>query len=404
MPISLRFYVRESVSERPTKVNSENVLDLEGRDDAERNDTEIEQADLEKTASFFQQRPAFRSFALTALLLLACFYTLYLAERFFAPLVLAIVFNFFLSPFVRALKRLWIPEAVGAGLVMLTGVLGLGLLVYEFSGPVSEWVSRAPRILGSISTEMQKLKKPVEKVTQATEQVSKMTQVTPADQRKKPAEVEMKRPGVFDGFFSKTRDAVLQVVVFAVMLYFLLASGDLFLRKLIHVLPKFEDKKRAVLIMRQIEDHISRYLLTVAMINAGLGITGGLMFWALGMPNPGLWGALAFLLNFIPYLGALAEILTVGVVAAATFPHLSHALLVPACYLGLAAVEGNFVTPYIMGRRMTLNPVVIFVAVTLGGFLWGILGIFLAVPALVMLKIFCDHVEPLASIGEFLGS
>jgi predicted PurR-regulated permease PerM len=373
-----------------------------GLDDG--NETEVQQPNLQETADLFERRQGMCSFALTGLLLLACFYTLFLAEGFFAPLVLAVVFNFFLSPFVRVLGRVRIPVPAAAGIVMLACLSAIGFLIYEFSGPVSEWVERAPRVAGNISTEFQKLKKPVEKVTQATEQVSKMAQVGASDPGKKPAEVELKRPGIFDGLFSKTRDAVLEVVVFTVMLYFLLSSGDLFLRKLIHVLPRFEDKKRAVLIMRQIEDHISNYLLTVAMINACLGTAGGLAFLALGMPNAALWGALAFLLNFIPYLGALAEILIVGLVAAATFPHFSHALLVPACYLALATLEANLFTPYIMGRRMTLNPVVIFVAVTFWGFLWGILGVFLAVPVLVMLKIFCDHIGPLAPIGEFLGS
>ncbi len=370
----------------------------------ESNDTEVQEPSLQETVNALERRQGVRSFALTGLLLLACFYTLYVAEGFFAPLVLAIVFNFFLSPFVRVLGKLRIPEAAGAGIVMLACLSAMGFLIYEFSGPVTEWVERAPRIMSNISTEFQKLKKPVDKVTQATEQVSKMAQVGTPDQGKKPAEVELRRPGIFDGLFSKTRDAILELTVFLVMLYFLLSSGDLFLRKLIHVLPRFEDKKRAVTIMRQIEDHISKYLLTVTMINICLGAAGALAFWALGMPNPALWGGLAFLLNFIPYLGALAEIVIVGLVAAATFPHFSHALLVPACYLAIATVEANFFTPYVMGRRMTLNPVVIFVAVTFGGFLWGILGVFLAVPALVMLKIFCDHIGPLAPIGEFLGS
>jgi predicted PurR-regulated permease PerM len=380
-------------------VSAQNVL---GLDDS--NDTEVQEPSFQETVEALEKRPGVRSFALTGLLLLACFYTLYLAEGFFAPLVLATVFNFFLSPFVRALGKLRIPEAAGAGIVMLFCLSATGLLIYEFSGPVTEWVERAPRIMSDISAEFQRLKKPVDKVTQATEQVRKMAQVGTPDPGKKSAEVELKRPGVTDGLFSKTRDAMLELVVFLVMLYFLLSSGDLFLRKLIHVLPRFEDKKLAVTIMRQIEDHISKYLLTVAMINACVGVAGALAFWALGMPNPALWGGLAFLLNFIPYVGALAEIVIVGLVAAATFPHLSHALLVPACYLGIATVEANFFTPYVMGRRMTLNPVVIFVAVTFGGFLWGILGVFLAVPALVMLKIFCDHIGPLAPIGEFLGS
>ncbi len=367
-------------------------------------ETEVRQPNIQETVSALERRQGMRSFALTGLLLLACFYTLYLAEGFFAPLVLAILFNFFLSPFVRVLGRAWIPAPAAAGIVMLACGCMMGFLIYEFSGPVSDWVERTPQIMSNISREFQKLKKPVEKVTQATEQVSNMAQVGTATPGKKPPEVELKRPGIIDGWFSKTRDAVLELVVFVVMLYFLLSSGDLFLRKLIHVLPRFEDKKRAVLIMREIEDQISKYLLTVAMINACLGAAGGLAFWALRMPNPALWGALAFLLNFIPYLGALAEILIVSLVAVATFPHLSHALLIPACYLGLATIEANFFTPYVMGRRMTLNPVVIFAAVTFGGFLWGILGIFLAVPALVMLKICCDHIGPLAPIGEFLGS
>lgn len=377
----------------------ENALDLEKRDEAE-----IQNPNLQDTADLIERRPGMRSVALVSLLVLACFYTLYLAQAFFAPLVLAIVFNFLLSPLVRVLGKVWIPPALGAGVVILAGACLLAGLVYQFSGPVSEWFERAPGIMGNIAADLQRFKKPVQKVTQATEQVNQMTQVADPNPRVKTTQVEMKSPGVFDGFISKTRDVVLEAVIFLVLLYFLLSSGDLFLRKLIHVLPRFEDKKRAVLIMRQIEDHISKYLITVAMINACLGTAAALAFWALGMPNPALWGGLAFLLNFIPYLGALTEILIVSLVAAATFPQVSHALLVPACYLGLATVEANFFTPYVMGRRMTLNPVVIFVAVSFWGFLWGILGIFLAVPALVMLKIFCDHIAPLAPIGEFLGS
>lgn len=157
----------------------------------------------------------------------------------------------------------------------------------------------------------------------------------------KPAQVEIRGPGLADGLFTKTRDALFGLAVLVVLLYFLLSSGDLFLRKLVRVLPNFKDQKRAALIMRQIEDHISKYLITVAMINAGLGTVAALVFWLLDMPNPALWGALAFILNFIPYLGALTEVGIVGLVAAATFPHLGHALLVPVCYLALAITEGS---------------------------------------------------------------
>lgn len=380
-------------------MNAEELLDL-----GDNNETEVQNPDIGKTANLLQQRRSVRSVALTGLLLLACFYTLYLAQEFFIPVMLAVVFNFLLGPFVRLLKKIaWIPEAAGAFIVMAAGLAFLGLLAFEFSGPVAEWITRAPQITSKISTEIQKLKRPMESVTRASEQVSNMTSVD-LNQDRKPAQVELRGSGFTDGLFTKTRDAVFGFVVLLVLLYFLLSSGDLFLRKLIHVLPKFDDKKRAVLIMRQIEDHISKYLITVAMINAGLGTAAGVAFWLLGLPNPALWGALAFLLNFIPYIGSLTGIGIVAIVSLATFPNIGHALLAPACYFGIGVLEGNFVSPYIMGRRMMLNPVVIFVGVTFWGFLWGILGIFLAVPMLVMLKIFCDHIEPLASIGEFLGS
>jgi len=360
--------------------------------------------DIEATAEVLDRNRAWPGFALTALLILACLYTLYLAKPFLAPVILALVFTFFLSPFVRALRKLHIPEALGAGIVMLAGVGIVAFVIYELSGSVSEWVERAPQILSKVSNDVQRWKSPFEKVTQAGEQVNKITQAAAGQPAKKPAQVELKGPGTFDGIFSKTRDAILELLAFLILLYFLLSSGDLFLRKLIHVLPRLQDKKRAVLILREIEDHISKYLITVAGINACLGVAGGLVFWALGMPNPVLWGTLAFLLNFVPYLGALAEIIIVSLVAAATFPHLGHALLVPAAYLALATMEANLLTPFVMGRRMTLNPVIIFVAVTFWGFLWGILGVFLAVPALVMLKIFCEHVRALAPVAELLGT
>ena len=365
--------------------------------------TEVQNPNIEKTAEVLGERRKVRSFALTGIFVLACFYTLYLAREFFIPVVFALIFSFLLTPFVRALKRAWIPEFAGAAVVMLAGVAVIGSIGYELSGPVAVWMRRAPELTEKISKELQILKRPVQKVTQATEQVSKITTVEPV-QGRAPTPVEVKGPGLAQGLFTITRDILFAFVVIFVLLYFLLASGDLFLRKLIHVLPRFEDKKRAVLIAREIEDHISKYLMTVAIINVCLGTAGGIVFWALGMPNPALWGAVACVLNFIPYLGALTEIVILTLVATATFPNIGHALAVPASYLGLAILEGNFVTPYIMGRRMTLNPVVIFIAVTFWGWMWGIIGIFLAVPTLVMFKIFCDHIEPLAPIGEFLGS
>jgi len=361
--------------------------------------TEIQEPNIEETTAL-EQRPVWRSFALTALLLLACFFTLYVAKDALAPLVLAVLLNFLLAPLVQGLKKLLIPEAIGALVVVACSLCFVGLLIYEFQAPVVEWLDRTPEILAKISDDLRGLQKPVQKVSEVSRQISKMAQ--PETGGGKP-QVELKPFSLVAGVFNTTYQVAIELVIVIVMLYFLLSSGDLFLRKLIHVLPRFQDKKRAVLIMREIEDNISRYLITVAMINACLGGAATLVFWAMGMPSPALWGVLGFLLNFIPYLGALTEIIIVGLVASATFPYAGHAFLVPAAYFALAILEANFLTPYVLGRRLTLNPVVIFLAITLWGFMWGILGVFLAVPVLVTLKIFCDHLEPLAPIGEILG-
>ena len=358
--------------------------------------------DLSATARLFEGAMGIRSIALTGLFILACFYTLYFGREFFLPITLAFVFTFLLSPIVRTLKRLHIPEYLGAAVVILGSLTALGFIGYELSGPVSEWMDKAPDVAQKLQGHLRNLKKPVDKVTKAGEQVQEITKLGVED-KKPPQRVELKQPGFGDGLFSWTWSFLFGLMVMVILLYFLLGSGDLFLRKLIHVLPRLEDKKTAVQIARKIEDHVSKYLLTVALINAGLGAAGGLAFWALGMPNPMLWGAMGALLNFIPYVGALTLIVIVTLVATATFGSVGHALVVPAVYFGLATLEGNFITPWILGRRLTLNPVVIFIGLTFWGWLWGITGVLLAVPMLVTFKIFCDHIEPLAPIGEFLG-
>jgi predicted PurR-regulated permease PerM len=220
---------------------------------------------------------------------------------------------------------------------------------------------------------------------------------------RQPPVVQVEKPSLLEQLLFRTWDLTLNAALVIVLLHFLLASGDLFLRKLIRVLPRFEDKKRVVYISREIETSISRYLVTQALINAGLGTAGGIAFWLLGMPDPVLWGVLGAVLNFIPFVGAATTIGVVFAVASASFPTLKQSLLPPLAYLVLGVLEGSVISPYIQGRRLLLNPVVLFMGLTFWGWLWGIAGALLAVPMLVMLKIFCDHIEPLSPIAEFLG-
>ncbi len=188
-----------------------------------------------------------------------------------------------------------------------------------------------------------------------------------------------------------------------ILLYFLLASGDLFLRKLVKVLPSLEDKKRAVEIARQIETEVSTYLSTVTFINAVLGLAVWGVMALIGVPNPLLWGVLAAVTNFIPYPGRDDHVRRARRVGFVTFNDLPHALLPPGAFLICNVLEAYVLTPMILGKRLTLNPVMIFVALSFWGWMWGIAGAVMAVPIMVVFKIFCDHSEPLAPIGEFLG-
>jgi predicted PurR-regulated permease PerM len=184
----------------------------------------------------------------------------------------------------------------------------------------------------------------------------------------------------------------------------LLASGDLFLLKLVKVLPTLDDKKLAVEIYRQIEENVSTYLAIVTLINIGFGCVIGTAMYFLGLPNSPLWGAMAAVLAYIPYLGALVGIVTVTIVAILTFDDIYRIIMVPSLYFILDNVQANLIVPMVLGRRLALNPVVIFIWLIFCGWIWGITGALLAVPLLAIIKIICDQVEQLAPLGEFLGT
>ena len=341
-----------------------------------------------------------RSLALTGLLILAAFYTLYFGRAFFLPIVLALLLNSLLSPVVRGLRRLRIPNALGAALVVFGVLGGLGWGVYELSGPAYEWAQKAPQTMRRLERKLREFKKPVQTMSKATEQVEKITQVG----GRQPAQtVQVTTETLGERMFSQATELVSGGVVMFILLFFLLASGDLFLRKLIRVLPSLADKKKAVEIARQIQTDVSSYLVTITAINLALGLAVWGILTFLGVPNPLLWGVLAAVTNYIPYLGALLMIAVLAMVGFLTFESNTQAMMVPLSFVGLNILESYIVTPLVLGHRLTLNPVVIFLGLTFWGWLWGITGALLAVPIMVVVKIFCDHTEPLQPIGEFLG-
>jgi predicted PurR-regulated permease PerM len=363
------------------------------------------QPDLTKTAAAIESRRG-RSIDLTVLSVLAVLYTVYFAREFLLPIVFAFLLNFLLSPVVRWFTRLRIPPPLGAAIVVL-GILGiLGSGIFGLSGAIRDWATTAPATLKTADAKLAKIVRPFQRASKTAEQVATAAAAATgggAAAPKKPAEVVVQGPSLAARVFGTTQRSVASVLEVLILLYFLLAAGDLFLQKLIKVLPNLGDKQKAVQIARATESSISTYLLTTALVNIteGAVVAGVMYLW--GMPNPALWGALVALLEFVPYLGALAMVVILGVAALTTFDSIAHALLVPASFLLINLIQGNVVSPLLLGHRLSLNPVALFIGLAFWFWIWGIAGAFIAVPMMATLKILCDHIESLASVGEFLG-
>jgi predicted PurR-regulated permease PerM len=359
----------------------------------------VENPDLAKMGAALRDRIEIRSLAITGLFVLALFYTLYFAREFFLPIVLAVLLDFLLSPLIRALKQARIPEPLGATLVIL-GLLGAtGIAVYQLAGPAKEWGTRLPASMREAASRVHKLRRPVEQVSKTADQVEQATKMDDS----KATEVVVKGPSLSDRLYGTTQTILVTVLEVIILLYFLLASGDLFLQKLIKVLPQLRDKKKAVAIARETEASISTYLVTVTLVNLGLGLAVAAVMYALEMPNPILWGALAAFAEFVPYLGATAMVALLSLAALVTFDQVGHAIMVPGGYLAANLLQSQLIAPLILGRRLTLNPVAIFIGLVFWWWIWGVPGAFIAVPLIATFKIFCDHIEALAPIGEFLG-
>ena len=354
--------------------------------------------DLRRTRVAFERRGG--SVALTMLAILALLYTLYFARDFLLPIVIAILLDLLFSPVVRALTRVGVGAPLGAAIVVVGLLAMVSFGMYELSSPVQRWADEAPKTLESAETRLKKWLKPLERVRRTAEQVETATSTAVAP---KTPEVVVRGPGLLARVFGTTQRFVAAAVQVLILLYFLLAAGDLFLQKLVKVLPQLGDKRTAVQIARKTEASISTYLITATAVNVGEGIIVGVVLWLLGMPNPALWAAMVALLEFIPYLGATVIALVLAIAALTAFDSVTHALLMPAAFIAINLVQGYVVSPLLYSRRLTLNPVALFVGLAFWWWIWGIPGAFVAVPLMATFKIFCDHIDALAPIGEFLG-
>jgi predicted PurR-regulated permease PerM len=337
--------------------------------------------------------------ALIGLFWLAALGAVYFARALLMPIVLAVLFALLLAPLVTLLKKWRIHESIAAGVVVVMMVGGVGAGLYFLTNPALDWLERSPRALREVEVKLLKLQRPVEEVREATERLEAMTS---SNDNPRVRSVVLKEPGLGSVLFTGTQYFLIGAASTVVLLYFLLASGDGFLRKVVRLMPTLRDKIRAIGVARQIQQDIGRYFLTLSTINAGLGVATAAAMYLLDMPNPALWGVMAGLLNFIPYLGPTLCLLALSLAALINFDSVAEAWVIPASFLVITVIEGQFIQPMFAGRMLSLNPVAVFISFLFWGWLWGIAGMLIAVPMLIIIKVVCSHVEHWEPIGTFL--
>jgi len=338
---------------------------------------------------------------LIGIFILMAIYALYFARAFFMPVILAFLLTLTLTPIVRYLRKHGVPDVVSATLLVLLSVCLFASAGYLLSGPVIDLVNNSSSIGQQLTERLAQLRRPFEKIMQISHELEGLTNTgqEPGIQK-----VVVSQSGILSQAAGNILSAGTSLTIIFVLSLFLLASGTMFYEKIIQSFASLSEKKRALRVVYDVESEISHYLLTVALINAGLGTVIALGLWGLGVPNPLVWGAAAALLNFLPYVGAFMTILLVSVIALISFDSISYALLAPAFVLLCDIVEGQFVTPMVVGRRLEINAVAIFIAIAFWSWLWGFVGALMAVPLLVVIKVFCDHFDGLSHVGNFLAA
>ncbi len=341
-----------------------------------------------------------RTVAVVVLALLALGGTLWIGKQFILPVIAGVLLSFLLSPLIRFFSRHGVPAPLGTASVMLGFLGAVSLAVFLLARPASEALQQLPSNIQRAETKLAKILR----FARPFAQIDAKLDVAPATGRPpSPPTVRIAPEPMLSRITGGAASIIEGVLVATVLACLLLSGGERFLLKLIEALPTFKDKRRSVQIARDVEAQISTYLFTVTTINLGLGTLTALVLWLLGMPNPALWGGLAALANYVPYLGPIATALIIGTVALTTVEDTGRALLMPAASYLLHVIEANLVTPLILGRRFPINPVALLLGLLFWWNLWGVAGAILAVPMLVAIRVCCDHIEPLKPLGSFLA-
>jgi len=307
---------------------------------------------------------------------------LYVGRAFFIPLALALGLHALLRPLVRGLERVHIPRPLGAAIIVLgTVVVGIAA-AWSLSGPVVAWVERAPASFANARVKLSNVVRPLDRLTDAAVGAQDPPQTSP------PLAGATPGPPLLARLLGGATTLVLGLAEVILLLYLMLAGGL---------------RRAASELLPDTESIVARYLVLSSAINGCEGIIVGLVMWAIGMPDPLVWGLLTFALEFIPYLGAATMVVLLTITSLTTFPSIGHALLAPISYLAITMLQNNVLSPFVYAGRLKLNPLAVMICVLFGWFIWGVAGVFLAIPIAATLKALGDQVPRLAPLGRLLG-
>ncbi|HKJ65681.1 MAG TPA: AI-2E family transporter [Desulfopila sp.] len=321
------------------------------------------------------------------------------ASAILIPLTLSILLSLLFAPVVHFLTLIHIPKRIGAALVVtvLLALIVGGIAI--LSEPADEWLDKSPRIFQRIDKKLQKIKEPIKQVQEAAKKVEDLTDM---DEEQGAIEVKPQTKRLDEKIFLATPSFLAFLLLSIVLLYFLLFSGKSLAKHLIQAIFWFAGQTADDDMGHHIQQEISRYLLTITIINGCLGIMTATVLVLIGLPNAILWGTMAGLLNFAPYIGAVCSAVIISLVSFVTFDSFPYILIAPAAFLFITTLEGQFITPQVLGSQFAMNPLIVFLSIILWGWLWGYIGALLAFPLLVITKIISQSLDALQPIALFL--
>jgi predicted PurR-regulated permease PerM len=357
-----------------------------------------------------------RSASLLVIAVLLALTALHLASAVFVPLVMGVLFSYALTPLVNRMVRLHIPRTLAAAILLLGLVGATGSIAYSLSDDTVELIESLPGVVQKLRRSLaeQRAKGPagtMEKVQAAASEIERAAAESGGDPEPDrdvaKVQIEERKLNVRDYLWPGALGvaaAAANITIVVIIAFLLLAAGDRFRRKMSKLAgPTLSKKKLTLHALDEIHLQVQRYMLVQVFTSALVGVATWLAFLWIGVENAAVWGVLTFVLNFIPYLGSIIATGAAMLVGYAQFGSLEMALLIGGVEMLINLVEGYVITPLLTSRAIRMNPVAVFAGVLAWGWLWGIWGLFLGVPILVVIKVVCDRVEGFKVVGELLG-